>query len=467
MVDFKRRRLDGGTSLPSGAVMGAGCRVPITELQPGAVRSAQHALTFFPASTYDRSGAPPPPVQSYRVEENGTLIVPRCYGARVFQANDSGLADGDASLCAFNGVLLERQEKAKAACLYTLRASPHAAMLVLPCGFGKTVVGIAVASDLGRKWMVVVHKEFLLEQWKDRISRFLPSAKVGIVQGTKCEVEGVDVVVAMLQSLVSRNYGDGAFSSVGTVVLDEAHHLAARYFSEVFFRIPARHVLGLTATPRRKDSCTALLHEHMGPFAYMEEADPGAASVVQVAYRSPWQTRSGMELPPPETQKLRTKMTKDVKRNELILRWCLRSAGCGRRTILLSDRVQHLHDLLALFVAANGDGTAAVYIGGLKRADREAAAEAQTIFATFSLAQEGLDIPELDTLILATPACDVTQALGRILRDCPGKMPPVVVDLQDDPCKNFQRLNDSRGSLYRRRGFDVHACDPDDFSSLG
>jgi superfamily II DNA or RNA helicase len=470
MTDFKRRRQSPAQTAslesPYGAVLGAGCRVQISSLQPGTVRAAQQALTFFPSSTYDRSASPPGPVQSYRVEEDGTLVVPRCYGARVFKADDSGLSDGCPSECVFTGTLLDRQVKATNACIDQLRAMPHAAMLVLPCGFGKTVVGIAVAASLGRKWMVVVHKEFLLEQWKDRLARFLPSARVGIVQGVKCEVDNVDVVIAMLQSLVSRDYGEHAFDSIGTMVLDEAHHLAARLFSEVFFRIPARHVLGLTATPKRKDSCTALLHEHMGTFAYREEADPGAASVATVTYRSPWQARSDMELVPPEAQRLRTKMTRDLKRNELIIAWCLRSAQCGRRTIILSDRVQHLHDLLSLFRAEKGEGSSAVYIGGLKRSQRELAADAQTMFATFSIASEGLDIPQLDTLLLATPACDVTQAVGRILRECPDKMSPVIIDIQDDPCKNFQRLNIVRETLYRKRGFDVHVSCTGDYSIL-
>lgn len=451
MADFKRRRL--GASC-SGAVLGAGCRVPLSELAPGVVRTAQQALTFFPSSGFDPRAAPQPPVQAYHVEEDGTLVVPRCYGARVFHADDSGLALGEISECAFIGALKEKQVLAAAACIQQLKLTPHAAMLVLPCGFGKTVVGISVASELGRKWMVVVHKEFLLEQWKERIACFLPSAKVGIVQGSKCEIEGVDVVIAMLQSLVSRDYGKGAFNSIGTLILDEAHHLAARFFSEVFFRIPARHVLGLTATPKRKDSCSALLHEHMGPFAYREEAEPGAATVVLVTYSSPWQARRDIEIPPPEAQKLRTKMTKDPARNELIIKWCIRAAQCGRRIILLSDRVQHLHDLLALFKEKQGDnGTAAVYIGGLRREVRIIAAAAHTIFATFSLAQEGLDIPELDTLVLATPACDVTQAVGRILRESEGKMAPLIIDIQDNPCKNFQRLNSVRSELYRKRGF--------------
>jgi superfamily II DNA or RNA helicase len=481
MNDYKRRRLKEVPPAEAAprAVLGAGCRVPVSSLPDGALRAAQHALTFFPASAFDRNpgaGAPPPPVQSYRVEDDGTLVVPRCYGARVFSADPSGLADGDpAPGLAFIGKLRGRQVEAAEASLASLRALPHAAMLVLPCGFGKTVVGLSIAASLGRKTLVVVHKEFLLEQWRERIAAFLPSAKVGTLQGPKCEVEGRDVVVAMIQSLVTRDYGSDSLESFGTVLLDEAHHLAARLFSEVFFRVRAKHVLGLTATPKRKDACTALLHEHMGAFAFREDPDPGAALVVRVTYPSPWQSRRDEELAPAEAQRLKTKMTRDLVRNRLLVSWCLKAAAAGRRTLLLSDRVQHLHDLREAYEARrpaddsspNQRLPSAVYVGGLKRADREAASEATTIFGTFSLAQEGLDIPALDTLVLATPASDVTQALGRILRACEGKMRPVVVDVLDDPCKNFRRLNDVRATVYRKRAFEVRDVASDDHSALG
>lgn len=477
MNDYKRRKLgEPGEEAPR-AILGAGCWVPPSALRDGDLRAAQHALTFFPTNAFDKTmgTAALAPVQSYRVEENGTLVVPRCYGARVFSADARGLSEGEAIDLPFSGELRSRQKDAAWASLSAMRAYPHAAMLVLPCGFGKTVVGLSVAATLGRKTLVVVHKEFLLEQWRDRIVSFLPTARVGVIQGQKCEVENRDIVVAMLQSLVSRDYGESVLDSFGTLLLDEAHHLAARLFSEVFFKVRAKHVLGLTATPKRKDNCTALLHEHMGPFAFKENPDPGTALITKIVYTSPWLARKGQELAPAEAQRLKTKITQDRQRNGLLVRWCLEASNMGRRTLLLSDRVQHLQTLQAEYEAQRRGVkdireeerlSSSVYIGGMKRAQREAASEAVTIFGTFSLAQEGLDIPALDTLVLATPASDVTQALGRILRSCEGKLRPVVIDIQDDSCRNFQRLNEVRAGLYRRRAFEIRECAVDDFSVL-
>lgn len=457
--DFKRRRLqnqeDKSPADHSGVTLTNGCR--IEGLDPGKIRAIQRELTFYQPNAFEGSStAPPVPVVAYRIDESGAIIVPRCFGITHFDASTDTLTIGSPlnAECEFRGVLLDRQVPAFDASVKALSASPHAAMLVLPCGFGKTVVSLAVAAAIGRRTMIVVHKEFLLEQWKERLGQFLPGATVGIVQGSKCETEK-DFVIAMVQSLASRGYDDGTFDAIGTVLIDEAHHMAARLFSEIFFRLPAKHVLGLTATPKRKDGCTSILHLHMGAFAYQEDDLHNSATVIQVQYPTPWGARKDDELTPPEAQKLKTKVTRDSKRNGVIMDWIIKATDKGRRVIVLSDRVAHLEDLLRNFKTARPDMSSALYIGGMKRAARDEASKCTAIFGTFSLAQEGLDIPELDTLVLATPASDVTQAVGRVLRSSPNKASPLIIDVQDDCCRNFTRLNDIRACLYKKRGFDV------------
>lgn len=487
----KRRTLLQVEEEPSGprggAVLGAGCRVPLAQLSDRELRAAQGALTFYPTTSSFALGgggssgatAPSVPIVAFKTEEDA-LVVPRCYGARVFGASPSGLTEGRAApALKFEGVLREKQVQAAQACEDALRCYPHATMLVLPCGFGKTVVALSVAAKLQRKTLIIVHKEFLMEQWRERINAFLPGVKVGQIQGAKVVVDECDVVIGMIASLASPNRQLPCLDDFGTVVLDEAHHMAARMFSTVFFRLRAKFVLGLTATPIRKDSCTALLHEHMGTFAFKAEPDPGTALVLRITYLSPWSRRQGQEIPPAEAQRLKTKMTRDSQRNRLLLDWCLKTAAAGRKTLLLSDRVQHLRDLHAEFEALRVDNegveddqhqhrhvSSALYIGGMKQAEREKASEADTIFGTFALAQEGLDIPALDTLVLGTPASDITQAVGRILREFEGKMRPVVVDVLDDHCRNFKRLNDVRAGAYTRRAFRVVDVECSDFSRL-
>ena len=233
------------------------------------MRLLQEDLTFRPRSGFDKA-VQPEPVACYALR-HGSLTVPRCYALPpgLGPAQDR-LSDGEAMAVDFCGQLRPQQVEAVELSLAALRRSPHACILTLPCGYGKTVVSLRVACGLGRRTLVCVHKEFLLEQWAQRIREFLPDATVGRLQGPVAETD-CDFVVAMIQSLATRDYGDALLDVFGTVVVDEAHHMAARVFSEIFYRLPARHVLGLTATPKRKDGCTAILHLHMGPHSLVVE----------------------------------------------------------------------------------------------------------------------------------------------------------------------------------------------------
>jgi superfamily II DNA or RNA helicase len=278
---------------------------------------------------------------------------------------------------------------------------------------------------------------------------------VGIIQGPREQVSDCDVVVAMLQSLVLRDYASDIFSDFGTMLLDEAHHLAARLFSEVFFRVPARYVLGLTATPRRKDGLTSLLHDFMGPFCFQKHAD-GCDLRVRVLriHISVLRPRTD-ELAPWEIAKLRTRLGGIPARNDAILRvldWCVER---HRRTLLLSDRLDHLRALLQRFGQRHPTVASSLYIGGMRSSAREEAEKCQVILATFAMASEGLDIPSLDTLLLAAPASDIVQAVGRVLRPCATKQDPVVLDFSDDACLAFLRAAETRRAHYRRQSFQV------------
>ena len=101
-------------------------------------------------------------------------------------------------------------------------------LLSLPCGFGKTVLALAISAHFKLRTMIIVHKEFLAQQWRERIEQFCPGAKVGIVQQNKKEVEGCDYVIAMLQSLSMKEYVFSDFESVGVLIVDECHHICAR-----------------------------------------------------------------------------------------------------------------------------------------------------------------------------------------------------------------------------------------------
>ena len=114
-------------------------------------------------------------------------------------------------------------------------------------------MALNIISKLKRKTLVVVHKSFLMNQWEERIHTFLPSAKVGKIQGDCMDIEGKDIVLGMLQSLSSKVYPEDMWDSFGLCVFDECHHLSAEVFSKVMTKIVTPYTLGLSGTMTRKD----------------------------------------------------------------------------------------------------------------------------------------------------------------------------------------------------------------------
>ena len=463
-----QRRLEDGLQGAAAVHLRGGMELPLSSLTRLAISSWQEDLTITHRCAFDPS-RPAVRLQFYQVTETH-LVVPRAYGhSRALGAEIADhRTDGAPLRCGdFVGALNPLQATAAERSCQNLSTEPHCCMLTLPCGFGKTVVALRVARALGTRTVVVVHKEFLLAQWKERIGQFLPGASVSILQGKKPIAADADFVLAMLQTLCVRlpdreSRVNQVVAACGLAIIDEAHHMAARYFSKLFFHLHVKRILGLTATPHRKDGCTRALHFFMGEHSYLLEdsaAQRPSPQVQTVTYHST--SRISCGLTGGQVQKLKTTLTLDPARNKLLCDIILALAEEGRQILVLSDRTAHLARLLEMFQEHGGARhTPGLYIGGQKRTERERVErECAVLFGTFAMAQEGLDIPRLDTLVFATPASDITQAVGRILRPCSSKKPPIIVDLQDDTCVNFRKQNQIRGRFYAKHG--IHALERD------
>ena len=263
---------------------------------------------------------------------------------------------------------------------------------------------------------------------------------------------GYDVVLGMLHSLAGRDYA--GLQTCGLVIVDEAHHICAATFSRAMRRLPAARILGLSATPKRPDGLGYALPWFLGPVRYRAERTYDRADVQRHLYAPPEAQqqeifcRNKVLLPA-----MVTRMLKDFRRNSLLLRLIRETMAEGRHLIVLSERLALLEHLRKLLAAKFELG---MYVGGMSAAEREASATKPLVLATYSMCAEGLDIPRLDTLLLATPRTNVEQSVGRILRAHPAKAQPRVLDVVDE-YSVFQGMAQQRMRLYRKHGFELQA----------
>lgn len=411
-------------------------------------------------------GIAPPSFKVFRHSKSG-LCVPRYYGEEKFGPPGDDNRPMPAKMnVAFGGKL--RDETFQNEALRKAVEAGHG-ILSLPCGYGKTTVSLAIACKLGYRTMIVVHKEFLANQWKERIQQFCPGATIGTVQRDKKEVD-CDFVIAMLQSLSLKEYSFSDFDSVGTLIVDEAHHVCAKVFSQSLFKLCARHTFGLSATPERKDGLTKVLHWFMGPtFFAVERENQAQVNVFIIDFKckrfgdTPPCTRFGkLSMPTMITEltEMRDRNSTIVSTIKSITR--MKTGISPRQVLVLSDRRQHCEWLHSQFEDHSG-----LYMGGMKEKDLVKSSAKQIIFATFSQAHEGLDIPSLDTVILATPKSDIVQSIGRIMRETPGKKNnPRIYDIVDH-WSVFFTMFQKRLKVYKQGGFKIpngHE-EPDDFTS--
>ena len=186
----------------------------------------------------------PPAFPIYR-ESQQKLYVPRFFGLDTYGFPDEErLSHGDDINLSFNGSLRDYQENVVSVYLdHTKRSntpehkrSGYGGLLEIPCGRGKTVIALNIISKLKKKTLVIVHKNFLVSQWIERIEQFLPNARVGKIQGQVIDIEDKDIVIGMLQSLSMKKYPTEIFESFGLTVVDETHHIAAEVFVRSLFR---------------------------------------------------------------------------------------------------------------------------------------------------------------------------------------------------------------------------------------
>lgn len=456
-----------------------GYTIPKSILPPGELKQLYKDLLLAPipppgAASF-AGGASPPAFPVFRENAN-KIYVPRFYGVSRYGAPaTSALHPGADIAISFPKSLRDYQIEIVDIFINHVRAAPPAAppaaptpnptpapfgggILEVKTGRGKTVIALKIVAELRKKTLIIVHKEFLAEQWAERIAEFLPGATVGRIQGTIFDVEGKDIVIGMVQTLYKRPFEDSAFESFGMTIIDEVHRIGSEEFSKTLLRIVTPVMLGISATVERKDGLEQLLYMFIGPRIYQDTTPSDDAVCVRaIDYIS---TDPEFNTP-----------ILDFRGNPAFSPMVSRICGATHRTDfvvrVLADLVQespasqimvlaHQRAMLAYIhneVVKQNIATVGFYIGGTKQAILKETEQKQIVLATFSMAAEALDIKTLSTLFMVTPMSNIVQSVGRILRAKHAQ--PIIVDIVDsqDIFKNQfrKRLAFYKGNNYRVR----------------
>ena len=340
-------------------------------------------------------------------------------------------------------------------------------VIVAPPGFGKTVLGTYLIAARKCSTLILVHRQPLLDQWKSQIGIFLDrdAKSIGQIGGGKRKLTG-QVDVAMIQSLSRKNTVDDIVANYGQVIIDECHHLPAISFERILSEIKAKYVVGLTATPQRRDGLQPIIYMQVGPIRF--KVDPRGQLAKRTFEHRLVVRETGFDTPMLESdltiQEIYSLLAANEKRNELIIDDVLLAMEEGRSPILLTERKNHLeflHQRLKGFVRH-----IVVLQGGqsakerLKVQDQLASIpvdEERLLLATGRYIGEGFDDARLDTLFLSLPVSwkgTLVQYTGRLHRVHAGKREVRIVDYVDGKVPMLARMLEKRLRAYRAMGYE-------------
>jgi superfamily II DNA or RNA helicase len=237
-------------------------------------------------------GAPPGTQNTFPAyrESGAKLYVPHYYGVEQFgPPAENKVSEGVDVEFEFKGTLRDYQAPVveKFIGVVTGNSNVSGGLLELPCAWGKTSASLCIMSRLKKKTIVIVHKEFLMNQWIERIAQFVPAARIGKIQGPTVDVEDKDIVLCMLQSLINKEYPADLFAQFGLTIIDEVHHISSQTFSNSLFKVVTKYMLGLSATMDRKDGTTKVFKMFLGPVVHkVERKNEHDVEVRAMTYRT-------------------------------------------------------------------------------------------------------------------------------------------------------------------------------------
>ena len=411
-------------------------------------------------------------------EDNENIYMPRYYGISKFgKAKITDLTDNKASPdFKFTGALRDYQIEIVNTCLNGIRKD-GGGMLSVGCGQGKTTMALKIAVELGLKTLVLVHKTFLQDQWIERAKQFT-NAKIGIIRQNTIQVEGSDIVIGMVQSISMRDYDQKIFDQFDFLICDEAHRYGSRVFSRALQKVGAKYTFALSATPKRQDGLTKVIHWYTGKILFAQPPKPNKhviAKIFKYSSNDPLFVEKQMWCKgsmKPSNTKMINNLVEIKSRNDHIINIIneLRKFP-ERKVLILSGRREHLtylKDTVDKHILADVKAGKILekecktyyYVGGMKKLERhDAETYGDILFGTYDMAQEGLDIDRLNTIILATPKKNIIQAVGRIMRRIlqTGDIRPLIIDFYDQLSiygnQGEIRINEYKKNKYKIKNY--------------
>ncbi|MBM3161816.1 MAG: DEAD/DEAH box helicase [Chlorobi bacterium] len=357
---------------------------------------------------------------------------------------------------AFTGSLRKDQQTAMTAILRY-----DTGILCAPTAFGKTVTAAAIIAKRLTSTLILVHRSELQRQWKERLNSFLELSKglPGLIGGGKNKPTGV-IDIALMQTLSRQENLASFLDRYGQIIVDECHHLSAFSFEKILKAAKARYVLGLTATPVRRDGHQPIIFMQCGPIRHRAKKPENAPALLEVYPRS-------LEIVTnPEgdgIQALFKSLVADEQRNHIIVNDAISAYGQNRNILVLTERTEHLERLRSMLepvipelVVLHGRMSAKQRKATIERLGSLDETQAKIILSTGRLIGEGFDYPPLDTLLLAMPVSwkgTLQQYAGRLHRHHLGKGAIHIYDYIDSNQPQLVRMWQKRRSGYLAMGY--------------
>ncbi|HGV6844508.1 TPA: DEAD/DEAH box helicase family protein [Escherichia coli] len=360
----------------------------------------------------------------------------------------------------FTGNLRAEQEEAVSALLRY-----DTGVLCAPTAFGKTVTAAAVIARRKVNTLILVHRTELLKQWQERLAVFLQVGdSIGIIGGGKHKPCG-NIDIAVVQSISRHGEVEPLVRNYGQIIVDECHHIGAVSFSAILKETNARYLLGLTATPIRRDGLHPIIFMYCGAIRHTAARPKESLHNLEVLTRSRF--TSGHLPSDARIQDIFREIALDHDRTVAIAEEAMKAFGQGRKVLVLTERTDHLDDIasvmntlkLSPFVLHSrlSKKKRTMLISGLNALPPDSP---RILLSTGRLIGEGFDHPPLDTLILAMPVSwkgTLQQYAGRLHREHTGKSDVRIIDFVDTAYPVLLRMWDKRQRGYKAMGYRIVA----------